>query len=46
MRAKPVLDKGATMVNSNIFGEYEQNVMDELTKNLRFSGGKKNKTII
>lgn len=44
--SKPVIEKGASVVNSEIFGDFEQHVMDELTKQLRFSGSKESKSII
>lgn len=44
--ARPVLERGAIAVNSNIFGIYEQFVLDEVTKNLRFSGSIDSKIII
>lgn len=44
--AKPKLDMGVQYINSNIFEDYEQFVLDELTKNLRFSGTDESKVII
>lgn len=44
--ANIVLKKGAVHVNTSIFGNYEQYVIDEITKTLRFSGGKDSRVII
>jgi len=46
MIASPVLKLGACHVNSNIFGFFEDIVLDEFTKHLRFNGTKKSKVII
>lgn len=43
----PLIKKGVQHVNTELFGEYEQYVMDELTKQLRYGGARKNsRTII
>jgi hypothetical protein len=42
----PVLKMGATKVNSEIFGFFEEIVLYEFTKHLRFSGTKNSKAII
>lgn len=46
MVSRPVLEKGAKAVNTEIFGNYEQYVMDELTKQIRFGGHGSSKSII
>lgn len=46
MRAKPFLDKGVTTVNTVIFRDLEQQVIDELTKQVRWGRSVKPKTII
>jgi len=46
MLTRPVLERGAKMVNSEIFGAYEQYVMDELTKQLRNGGTASSRIII
>lgn len=42
----PIIKKGASHVNSNIFGEYEDYVLKEITKHLKSGASKKSKTII
>lgn len=43
----PLLKKGVQHVNTEIFGDFEQYVMDELTKQLRYGGAKaESRTII
>lgn len=46
MLSRPVLDKGAKLVNSVIFGTFEQHVIDALTKQLRSGRSGDSKTII
>lgn len=46
MLSRPILEKGARMVNSGIFLEYEQYILDELVKTLRFNEGRESKAII
>lgn len=46
MLSKPVIDKGAHVVNSVLFGEQEQYVIDILTKQLRFGRSGDTKAII
>lgn len=44
--AQPAVNMGAKMVNTSIFGKYEQKVIDDLTKQIRWGGGKKSNIII
>lgn len=44
--ANPILKKGAIHVNTIVFGKFEQFVIDELTKQMRFSGKGESKIII
>ena len=46
MLSKPLLDKGVTTVNTVIFKDLEQYVVDELTKQLRFGRSLESKVII
>ena len=45
-RARPVLIMGANMANTEIFGEFEQKVMDELTKQIRWGESLSSHSII
>lgn len=46
MLSKPLIDKGVTTVNTIIFGELEQYVIDELTKQLRWGRSTESNSII
>ncbi len=45
-RAKPIVDKGVSNVNTIVFGDLEQDVIDLLTKQLRFGRSEESKAII
>lgn len=44
--AKIVTERGGQMVNTDRFGEYEQYVIDEITKQMRYGSSKDSKIII
>jgi len=46
MIANPLIEKGVEHVNSCIFGDYEEYLMNELVKPLKNGANKKPKTII
>ncbi len=45
-RSQPAIQKGARMVNTEIFGDHEQYVIDELSKQLRYGVSKNSRSII
>lgn len=45
-RAQEVITKGARVVDSEYFGKFEQDVLDELTKNMKYSGKQDSRTIV
>ncbi len=44
--SRPVLERGAKVVNSDIFGKHEQYILEEVTRNLRFEGSSDSRIII
>lgn len=45
-RAQDVITKGARVVDSSYFGKFEQELLEELTKNMKYSGKQDSRTIV
>lgn len=45
-RGMAILSMGAKMANTNVFGDFEQYVLDEITKNMRASVSSDSRAII
>lgn len=45
-RAQEVITKGARVVDSSYFGRFEQELLDELTRSIRYEGKKDSRTIV